>query len=96
MRVEGKGAEGSKGHPPGDLFIQLQVAEDRDGYFKRIGFDLVVELPVPLIDAILGGSLEVRTLDGPVTLKVPPGSQPNSQLVLRGKGVRMIQTPSRR
>jgi len=94
MRVEGKGAEGAKGFPPGDLFVQIQVSED--SYFKRSGVDLTVELPVPMVQAVLGGSAEVRTLDGSVQLKIPPGSQPNSQLVLKGKGVRHVQNPNRR
>ena len=39
---------------------------------------------------------QVRTLDGSVSVKIPPGSQPNSQLVLKGKGVKMVQNPNRR
>lgn len=62
MRVEGKGAEGAKGYPPGDLYVQLQVAEDKDRYFRRSGVDLTVELPISLVQAVLGGSAEVGLL----------------------------------
>ena len=57
MRVEGKGGEGSKGYRAGDLYIQLNVSEDR--YFKRSGLDLTVELAVPFVQAVLGGTAEV-------------------------------------
>eukprot|EP01036_Dinobryon_divergens_P037446 gene37446-48982_t len=56
MRVEGKGGEGSKGYRAGDLYIQLNVSEDR--YFKRSGLDLTVELAVPFVQAVLGGTAE--------------------------------------
>jgi molecular chaperone DnaJ len=60
MRVEGKGVEGAKGFRAGDLYIQLNVSDDR--YFKRSGLDLTVELAVPFVQAVLGGTAEVLAL----------------------------------
>jgi DnaJ-class molecular chaperone len=96
MRLESKGAEGSQGFPAGDLYIQLEVDPDRERYFRREGTTLYVEVPVPFTTAILGGTVDVKTLDGVVTMKVPPGTQPGTQLAMKGKGVAVVAYSSKR
>jgi len=77
-----------KGGNPGDMFVNIRVAEDP--YFKRNGNDVVVQLPISITQAILGGQIDVLTLDGMVTMKIPPGTQPDTKLVLKGRGIRNV------
>ena len=86
LRVGGKGSEGDASMPSGDLMVHLNVRTD--AYFKRNGRDIHVETPVGITQAILGGVVEVLTIDGTVEMKLPPGTQPDSQLVLKGKGIK--------
>jgi DnaJ-class molecular chaperone len=85
IRLANQGAEGISGGPPGDLYLTLHVRPHR--YFKREGRDLLMDLPVSLSELVLGGSIEVPTPDGPVTMRVQPRSQSGTRLRLRGKGV---------
>ncbi|MBM4363533.1 MAG: J domain-containing protein, partial [Deltaproteobacteria bacterium] len=84
-RVEGAGNRTRPDRPPGDLELVVEVATHP--FFTRDGDDLVCSLPVPFTLAALGGEVEVRTLEGKVQLRVPPGTQPGTVLRLRGKGV---------
>ncbi|MBW7906301.1 MAG: J domain-containing protein [Phycisphaerae bacterium] len=83
IRVRGRGNPGPGGR--GHLIIVCRVRPD--AHFRREGRDLVVDLPVSFPQAALGGSAAVRTLDGPVRIKVPPGATSGTRLRLRGKGV---------
>ncbi len=85
IRVSGKGEAGPGGGPAGDLYIRVRVRPDRR--FRREGPNLVTTVDVPVIDAILGGTVEVPTLDKPVRMKVPAGTQDGRRFRLRGKGV---------
>ncbi len=86
LRVAGKGyASESPTGPPGDLLIVVRSAPDRR--FQRDGADLWRMDEIDVADAVLGVELAVPTLDGSITLKVPPGTQPNAELRLRGKGL---------
>jgi molecular chaperone DnaJ len=84
LRVKGR-IPGAPGAPPGDLVIRTRVRPHP--HFRRDGLDLTLHLPVTLDEAYAGASVEVPTPDGPVQLKVPPGSQPGTKLRLKGKGV---------
>ena len=85
IRVAGKGSPGPQGGDPGDLYVTVKVrphplfTQGRDG-------DLVVEVPVTFPEAALGANVVVPTLDGQVTVKVPPGTQHGRTLRVRGKG----------
>lgn len=85
IRLGGQGAPGRGGAPSGDLLIEVAVAAHP--HFRRRDQDLEIEVPVTVPEALLGAEIEVPTLDGPVRLKVPAGSQSDAKLRLRGKGV---------
>jgi molecular chaperone DnaJ len=84
IRIAGKGESGLAGGPAGDLFVRVRVHAHR--LFGRKGDDLTVELPVTFPEAALGANVEVPTLNGPVTLKVPPGTPSGKTFRVRGKG----------
>ncbi len=85
LRVPGKGAPGVGGGPPGDLWVQLRVRPHP--IFRREGRDLSLDVPVHVREAMLGAKVEVPTLEGRVTLTVPPGTSSGTRLRLRGKGI---------
>ena len=85
LRLTGQGAEGDPGAPAGNLLVQVIV--DPDEYFTRDGFDVHTESQISLTQAVLGGTVDVRTLGGEVEVKVPKGCQPDTKLMLRGKGI---------
>src|ERR671914_380100 len=85
LRIEGGGEDGRGGGPSGDLYLTLAVRPHP--VFDRRGQDLVCLLELPMTAAALGAEVEVETLDGPATLKVPPGTRAGSVLRLRGKGL---------
>ncbi len=89
LRSAGNGEAGLRGGPPGDLYVVLRVAPHE--IFERDGDDLLCEVPISFTLAALGGEVEVPTLDGPATIKVPAGTQPNTLFRLKGKGMRNVQ-----
>lgn len=91
LRLKGKGAEGDPGAPPGNLLVQVLVA--KDDYFVRDSYDLHTEIPISFSQAILGGTVDVKTLKGEVEMKIPKGCQPDTKLMLRGKGIQRLHQP---
>jgi molecular chaperone DnaJ len=89
IRLGGEGEAGRNGGPPGDLYVEVAVAEHP--IFERQGRDLSCEIPVSFAAATLGGEVEVPTLDGQVGVKIPAGSQSGRVFRLRGKGVKPVR-----
>lgn len=85
LRVAGEGEAGSRGGPPGDLYVVLNVKPHE--YFEREGEDLYCEVPLTFAQAALGDEIEVPTLTEKVKLKIPPGTQTHTYFRLKGKGV---------
>lgn len=85
IRIKGQGGPGRNGGENGDLYITFRIAEDPD--FQRIGSDLYATVGMSLYTAILGGKLEVPTLDGKVAITVPPESENGKKIRLKGKGM---------
>ncbi|HEV7334315.1 MAG TPA: DnaJ C-terminal domain-containing protein [Flavisolibacter sp.] len=85
IRLKGYGAPGVNGGPPGDLYITFRLAEDPA--FKRLGNDLYTKATIDLYTAVLGGETTVDTLEGKIRLKVAPGTQNNSKVRVKGKGL---------
>jgi molecular chaperone DnaJ len=84
LRVRGEGDAGPNGGPAGDLYIFLKVKSDVT--FRREGPEIYSDANVSYLDAILGASIKVPVVDGEVTIKVPPGTQPGQVMRLKGNG----------
>jgi molecular chaperone DnaJ len=84
VRLQSQGAAGARGGPPGDLYIETEVAEHP--LVRREGDDLYLDLPVTVAEAMLGAEVKVPTFQGEVTVKVPPGSQSGRKMRLKGRG----------
>jgi curved DNA-binding protein len=85
VRVPGKGVAGYGYDSPGDLFLNIRVRDHP--LFVREGNDLRCDLDVDLVTAVLGGETRLSTLDGDVSLKIPPGTNGGQVFRLRGKGM---------
>ncbi|HYN06841.1 MAG TPA: J domain-containing protein [Vicinamibacterales bacterium] len=83
--VPGRGHAGARGGPNGDLYVTVEVGEHP--YFRRIGRDLHLTVPLAIHEAALGARIEVPTLDGPVRLRIPPGTSSGRRLRVTGRGV---------
>jgi len=84
IRLKGKGEPGPPGGQPGDLFVNVHVS--RHEVFERRGDDLLLRLPVTFAEATMGTKITVPTLDQPVTLRVPAGTESGRTLRVRGRG----------
>ena len=85
LRLRGKGGPGINGGPAGDLY--LQIALEPHALYRASGHDLDIDVPLAPWEAALGAEVEVPTLEGRVTMKVPPGSKAGQKLRLAGKGL---------
>jgi molecular chaperone DnaJ len=89
LRMSGEGAPGEPGARNGDLLVEVQVADHPD--FEREGDDLYTHEPVSFPQAVFGDTVEVETLDGPVELEVPAGTQSGERFRLRNRGMPRLQ-----
>jgi curved DNA-binding protein len=85
VRIAGQGAPSPNGGPSGDLLLSIHV--EPHPFFRREQDDLHLDLPVTVAEAYRGAKVKVETFEGPVTLKVAPGTQSGAVVRLRGKGV---------
>ncbi|MCH5209222.1 MAG: molecular chaperone DnaJ [Oscillospiraceae bacterium] len=89
LSVRGKGSAGVNGGASGDLKVRISVKSDP--VFKRDEDDILIEFPITYMQAVCGAEIEVPTIDGMVSYKVPAGTQPGQVFRLRGKGVQRLQ-----
>lgn len=89
LRSVGNGEGGLRGGPSGDLYVFLHVKEHE--VFSREGEDLICEVPVRFAQAALGAEIEVPTLTGRASIRIPAGTQPGTMFRLKGRGVKEIQ-----
>jgi DnaJ-class molecular chaperone len=89
IRLAGQGGAGINGGPNGDLYLVVRLQSDPT--YKRKGDDLYVDLPVSIYDLILGGEVNVPTLNGQVAMTIPPGTQNNRLLRLSGRGMPQVK-----
>ncbi|HEY4163742.1 MAG TPA: DnaJ C-terminal domain-containing protein [Dongiaceae bacterium] len=85
LRLKGQGLPGQGGGANGDAFVEITVKPHP--YFEREDNDILLECPISLNEAVLGGSITIPTIDGNVALKVPKNSNTGTQLRLKGKGI---------
>ncbi|WP_149535629.1 DnaJ C-terminal domain-containing protein [Siccirubricoccus phaeus] len=86
LRLPGQGMPGrGEGAPPGDALAILEI--EPHPFFRREGQDILLDLPVTLKEAVLGARVEVPTIEGPVTMTIPPHSGEGTRLRLRGRGI---------
>ncbi len=93
LRITGHGEHGERGGGVGDLYVVLNVAPHP--IFKRENNDIICEVPISFTQAALGADLEVPTLEGPSTIKIPVGTQTGKVFTLKSKGIASIQTGRR-
>ena len=89
IRLTGEGESGLNGGPAGDLYVVVNLKQH--AVFQREGADLHCELPISFATAALGGDLEIPTLDGHATIKIPPETQTGQTFRLRNKGIRPVR-----
>ena len=94
LRVRSEGDAGPNGGPAGDLYIFLKVKNDPN--FRREGPEIYSDASISYADAILGTSLKVPVVDGEVTIKVPPGTQPEQVMRLKGNGAAVLGDANKR
>lgn len=85
LRVSGEGDAGTRGGPSGDLYVYLSV--EPDSHFRREGINILSEISISYLQAILGCKIKVPTIDGDFEVQIPAGLQPNTVLTLEDKGV---------
>ena len=90
LRLSGEGEAGAYGGPPGDLYVFIQVKPHE--FFQRDGSDVICRIPISFVQAALGDAVEVPTLTGEKTLKVPKGTQPGDIFRFRGEGIASLRT----
>ena len=85
IRIRGKGEPGTNGGERGDLLVEVVVS--RHPIFQRQGFDLYSTSPISFAQAALGGDVKIKTIDGDVLFNIKPGTQTDTKIRLKGKGV---------
>jgi DnaJ-class molecular chaperone len=85
LRLKGQGMPGFEGGPPGDAYVEVHIQPH--AYFTRKDNNVHLDLPIGLAEAVLGGKVEVPTIDGPVSMTVPKGANTGTTLRLRGRGI---------
>ena len=90
IRSAGNGEPGTNGGPPGDLYIEIRLK--KHDIFERDGDDLHCTVPISIVEAALGGEIDVPTLQGKAAIDLPEGTQTGKQFRLRGKGIKGVRS----
>ncbi len=85
LRVSGEGEAGERGAPSGDLYVLIHILPHK--FFKRKGNDILTNAEISFAEAALGTTIEIPTLEGTATLKIPAGTQPGTIFRMKGKGI---------
>jgi molecular chaperone DnaJ len=93
IRLPGRGRAGRNGGPPGDLFLVTRV--EPHPFFRRIGDNIHSTVPITVSEAALGARLEVPTIDGRASMRIPPGTETGQRFRLRGKGAPSLRGTAR-
>ena len=93
LRLTSEGEAGAHGGPPGDLYVFIQVKPQE--FFHRDNNDVICQIPISFVQASLGDSIEVPTLNGNKGLKIPKGTQPGDILRFRGDGIPSLRSGRR-
>ncbi|MBI4492536.1 MAG: molecular chaperone DnaJ [Chloroflexi bacterium] len=93
LRLSGEGEPAPRGGMAGNLYVVVHVEPHR--YMRRQGNDLLLDLPINVAQAALGDEVEIPTLDGPTTIRIPAGTQSGRVVRLRGKGVPYLREAGR-
>jgi molecular chaperone DnaJ len=93
IRLAGEGQPGENGGPNGNLYILVQVKPHK--FFRRREFDIMLDLNINVAQSTLGAEVEIPTVDGPATLKIPSGTQPGEVIHMKGKGVPRLRSNGR-
>jgi molecular chaperone DnaJ len=91
LRIAGEGDAGERNGPSGDLYVYLFVNEDAE--FRRDGISVMSDIKISYLQAILGSRIEVNTVDGPIEVVIPAGTQPNTTITLENHGVPRLGNP---
>lgn len=91
IRLAGKGEIGENGGSYGDLLVTVYVQPNR--VFERRGYDIYCDVPITFVQAILGGEIVIKTIDGEQTYTIKPGTQPDTVVTLKGVGVPNLRNP---
>jgi molecular chaperone DnaJ len=89
LRLQGEGEPGDQGAPPGDLYVFIQVKPH--DFFRRQQDDVIVTVPISYCQAVLGGEIDVKTLEGDEKFTIPQGTQSGQDFRLPGKGIPHIR-----
>lgn len=93
LKLSGEGEPGYRGSQNGDLYLAIRVRPHPE--FRREGFDILSEVPVSFYQAALGGKIEINTVDGPMRMKLPAGTQSQKVFRIRGKGAPHLESSRR-
>ncbi|MBQ8301096.1 MAG: molecular chaperone DnaJ [Clostridia bacterium] len=93
IQLSGKGEAGSKGGPNGDMLLTVRVRPH--AIFRREGNDVFIDMPITFVQAALGATVKVPTLDGVVELSIPEGTQTGSKFRMKGRGIQFLRSKGR-
>ncbi len=93
ISLRGEGESGTKGGPPGDLYVNVYVKQHP--IFSREGYNVICEIPITITQAALGAELEIPTLDGKMKHDIPEGTQTGTVFRLRNKGIKHLRSNSK-